>query len=148
MRMTMGTLSTSDSWLVCQMACVMWTTVDHQLCTVQKCSVHTSTQAESRVENRCSANTTPRPERFSLVVVSTLQRAIARNKRAYSLLSMHFSHLGKNVICDWDTFNLHSVLGVKSDTWSKLYSILNVLPLGHTCLICFRGRNCDSQVAR
>ena len=46
----------SVSWLVCQMACVMWTTVEHQLCTVQKSSVHTSMQAESRVENRCSAN--------------------------------------------------------------------------------------------
>ena len=56
MRMTLGTLFPSDSWLVCQTACVMWTTVDHQLCTVQKCSVHTGTQAESRVENRCSAN--------------------------------------------------------------------------------------------
>ena len=36
------------------------------------------THAENRVENKCSANTSPRPERFSLMVASLLQRAIAR----------------------------------------------------------------------
>ena len=118
-------------------------------------NVHTDTQAENRVENRCSANTSPRPERFSLMVASLLQRAIARKisssclrlwpclvrlkfwipckthcatDEASSCIDVvqfrHVSHLGKNVICDWPTFNVHSVIGV--EIWYCTRSVLDL----------------------
>ena len=167
------------------LSCERLSIINCALCMIE---LYTSTQTENRFENRCSANTPPRPVRFSLMVASIrgswppfkIQRAIAwkfiellafncgiascvwsvaihkthcTTDEASSCIDVvlfrHFSHIGKNVICDWHTSNLHSVLGVKSDTWLELYSILNVCcRWRHTCVICFRGRNCDSQVAR
>ena len=154
MRMTMETLYTRTLGSP-------WASLAKRLCNMNDCRSSvwavgvTRHACWNRVENRCSADTPPRPERFSLVVASTLQRALLERYRAHAfpcigvVLYRHISHIGKHVICDWHTSNLHSVLGIENLTLDQSYTrswICYCCHWLHTCLTCFRGRICDSQI--